>query len=73
MAHEGMYLVITCQWISAVYFYFLVANPILDLAHPTENSVLKGYLDKYTNFVQGYNPRWFILKDGVLSCTSKAK
>ena len=29
---------------------------------------LKGYLNKYTNVAKGYNTRWFVLKDGVLSC-----
>ncbi|KAF9653614.1 hypothetical protein BDM02DRAFT_3153048 [Thelephora ganbajun] len=28
---------------------------------------LKGYLHKYTNVARGYNTRWFVLKDGVLS------
>ena len=32
--------------------------------------VLKGYLNKYTNVAKGYNTRWFVLKDGVLSCSS---
>jgi hypothetical protein len=31
---------------------------------------LKGYLNKYTNVARGYGTRWFVLKDGVLSCTS---
>lgn len=30
---------------------------------------MKGYLNKYTNVAKGYNTRWFVLKDGVLSCT----
>ncbi|KAH7920399.1 hypothetical protein BV22DRAFT_1039916 [Leucogyrophana mollusca] len=29
--------------------------------------VLKGYLNKYTNVARGYNTRWFVLQDGVLS------
>jgi hypothetical protein len=29
---------------------------------------LKGYLNKYTNVARGYSTRWFVLKDGVLSC-----
>ena len=29
---------------------------------------LKGYLNKYTNMAKGYGTRWFVLKDGVLSC-----
>jgi ankyrin repeat protein len=35
----------------------------------TEPPVLKGYLNKYTNVAKGYNTRWFVLKNGVLSCT----
>jgi hypothetical protein len=30
--------------------------------------VLKGYLNKYTNMAKGYGTRWFVLKDGMLSC-----
>jgi ankyrin repeat protein len=30
---------------------------------------LKGHLNKYTNVARGYSTRWFVLKDGVLSCT----
>ncbi|KAG9311200.1 hypothetical protein JVU11DRAFT_8275 [Chiua virens] len=33
----------------------------------SEPPVLKGYLNKYTNVAKGYNTRWFVLKDGVLS------
>lgn len=29
---------------------------------------MKGFLNKYTNVAKGYNPRWFVLKDGILSC-----
>ncbi|KAJ7474889.1 Oxysterol-binding protein-domain-containing protein [Mycena latifolia] len=32
-----------------------------------EPPVLRGYLNKYTNVAKGYNTRWFVLKDGVLS------
>jgi len=35
----------------------------------SEPPVLKGYLNKYTNVAKGYNTRWFVLKDGVLSCS----
>ncbi|KAF4566138.1 hypothetical protein EYR40_002047 [Pleurotus pulmonarius] len=28
---------------------------------------LKGYLNKYTNVAKGYNTRWFVLRDGILS------
>ncbi|GJE89289.1 oxysterol-binding protein-domain-containing protein [Phanerochaete sordida] len=33
----------------------------------TEPVELKGYLNKYTNVAKGYNTRWFVLKQGVLS------
>ncbi|TFY74707.1 hypothetical protein EWM64_g9304, partial [Hericium alpestre] len=33
----------------------------------TEPPTLKGYLNKYTNVARGYNTRWFVLKDGILS------
>ena len=33
-------------------------------------SALKGYLNKYTNVARGYSTRWFVLKDGVMSCMS---
>ncbi|KIJ64051.1 hypothetical protein HYDPIDRAFT_112576 [Hydnomerulius pinastri MD-312] len=39
----------------------LIEVPVL------EPPVLKGYLNKYTNVARGYNTRWFVLKDGVLS------
>ncbi|KZT68485.1 hypothetical protein DAEQUDRAFT_727841 [Daedalea quercina L-15889] len=38
-------------------------KPASDLEPPE----LKGYLNKYTNVAKGYNTRWFVLKDGVLS------
>lgn len=34
----------------------------------TEPLELKGYLNKYTNVAKGYSTRWFVLKQGVLSC-----
>lgn len=34
----------------------------------SEPPALKGYLNKYTNVARGYGTRWFVLKDGVLSC-----
>lgn len=36
-------------------------------AEPPE---LRGYLNKYTNVAKGYNARWFVLHNGVLSCKS---
>ncbi|KAF8961157.1 hypothetical protein BDZ97DRAFT_1940113 [Flammula alnicola] len=47
----------------ANYDKTLIANP----APLTEPPVLKGYLNKYTNVAKGYNTRWFVLKNGVLS------
>ncbi|KIJ95530.1 hypothetical protein K443DRAFT_124791 [Laccaria amethystina LaAM-08-1] len=41
----------------------LLPNP----TPPSEPPALKGYLNKYTNVTKGYNTRWFVLKDGVLS------
>ena len=37
---------------------------------PFKASTLKGYLNKYMNVARGYSTRWFVLKDGVLSCMS---
>ena len=36
----------------------------------TEPPELRGYLNKYTNVAKGYNTRWFVLHNGVLSCES---
>ncbi|KAI0770918.1 hypothetical protein BD413DRAFT_678945 [Trametes elegans] len=33
----------------------------------TEPPELRGYLNKYTNVAKGYNTRWFVLHNGVLS------
>ncbi|KAG6853426.1 hypothetical protein C0991_004539, partial [Blastosporella zonata] len=38
-----------------------------DKGKDTEPPALKGYLNKYTNVAKGYNTRWFVLKNGVLS------
>ncbi|KAG6906987.1 hypothetical protein DXG01_011063 [Tephrocybe rancida] len=35
-----------------------------------EPPAMKGYLNKYTNVAKGYNTRWFVLKNGILSCES---
>lgn len=53
---------------------FVVTNQdksLLDQA-PSGNEPpsLKGYLSKYTNVAKGYNTRWFVLKNGILSCKS---
>ncbi|KAI9062281.1 hypothetical protein FKP32DRAFT_1629749 [Trametes sanguinea] len=38
------------------------------IAEPsTEPPELRGYLNKYTNVAKGYNTRWFVLHNGVLS------
>ena len=42
----------------------LIQNQVLSSQPPS----LQGYLNKYTNVAKGYNTRWFVLKDGVLSC-----
>lgn len=66
-----------CEWplISFTFIHAqLVANhdrslsqtPVLTNEPPT----LKGYLNKYTNVARGYNTRWFVLTNGVLSCLS---
>jgi hypothetical protein len=39
----------------------------LNLSEPPS---LKGYLTKYVNVAKGYGTRWFVLKDGMLSCKS---
>ena len=44
----------------------LLPNP----TPPCEPPSLKGYWNQYTNVAKGYNTRWFVLKDGVLSCGS---
>jgi hypothetical protein len=41
---------------------------LIDDPKDDEPPVLKGYLKKYTNVAHGYGIRWFVLKDGVLSC-----
>jgi oxysterol-binding protein 1 len=38
---------------------------------PTQEPSMKGYLTKYGNLAKGYNSRWFVLKDGMLSCKSR--
>ncbi|PPQ82921.1 hypothetical protein CVT26_005088, partial [Gymnopilus dilepis] len=47
----------------ANYDKTLIPNP----TPLTEPPVLRGYLNKYTNVAKGYNTRWFVLKNGVLS------
>ncbi|KAH8091395.1 Oxysterol-binding protein-domain-containing protein [Cristinia sonorae] len=45
------------------------ANQDSSLIEPPsfEPPELKGYLNKYTNVAKGYNTRWFVLRNGVLS------
>ena len=50
---------------------FTVTNQdtsLLDQGKITEPPTLRGYLSKYTNVARGYNTRWFVLKNGTLSC-----
>ena len=54
---------------------FAVANLDVSLLDQSPSSLLeppeiKGYLNKYANVAKGYSTRWFVLRDGVLSCTS---
>jgi hypothetical protein len=42
---------------------------LIDSNQDDESPVLKGYLNKYTNVARGYGTRWFVLRDGILSCT----
>ena len=44
----------------------LIQTPVAMKEPPT----LKGYLNKYTNVAKGYSTRWFVLANGVLSCSS---
>jgi oxysterol-binding protein 1 len=49
----------------------IVANQdttLIDVSQ-TAPTILKGYLNKYTNVARGYSTRWFVLKGGVLSCS----
>lgn len=39
-------------------------------ANASEPPSMKGYLTKYVNVAKGYGTRWFVLKDGMLSCNS---
>ena len=54
--------------------FFAVTNQDKSLLDQTpsgsEPPSLKGYLSKYTNVARGYNTRWFVLKNGILSCKS---
>lgn len=56
----------------SVYSSTAVANndtTLINDSHLTGPPTLRGYLNKYTNVARGYSTRWFVLKDGVLSCT----
>lgn len=41
-------------------------NTLMD-SPGTEPPSLKGFLHKYVNVAKGYNTRWFVLQDGLLS------
>jgi len=47
----------------------LLESPSNEVNAP-EPPNLKGYLTKYVNVAKGYGTRWFVLKDGMLSCKS---
>jgi ankyrin repeat protein len=47
----------------------LLESPSNDV-NASEPPSLKGYLTKYVNVAKGYGTRWFVLKDGMLSCKS---
>lgn len=70
------YLNHACTGSSIRLSYFVLfeidANQDASLIEPpsTEPPEHKGYLNKYTNVAKGYNTRWFVLKNGVLSCKS---
>jgi len=61
-----------CRFIDAVLNHAVANQDKTLLPGPTSQNepphVLKGYLNKYTNMAKGYGTRWFVLKDGVLSC-----
>ncbi|KAK0461135.1 Oxysterol-binding protein-domain-containing protein [Desarmillaria tabescens] len=42
-------------------------SSLIQAPSSAQSPVLKGYLNKYTNVAKGYNTRWFILENGVLS------
>lgn len=41
---------------------------LIEPATSTEPPELKGYLNKYVNVAKGYSVRWFVLRNGILSC-----
>lgn len=34
---------------------------------PTQGDAYKGWLFKWTNYIKGYQRRWFVLSNGLLS------
>lgn len=47
-----------------------MANSTSDESDNESNSTvaeLKGYLSKWTNYIHGWQPRYIVLKDGILS------
>lgn len=62
----------TLYFCLSVYSSTAVANndtTLITDSHVSGPPTLRGYLNKYTNVARGYSTRWFVLKDGVLSCT----
>src|SRR5258707_3386693 len=70
----------SCDNVSTVLCHFLLSCHRLAVAN-TDTTLLndgpisgpptlKGYLNKYTNVARGYSTRWFVLKNGTLSCMS---
>ena len=56
--------------------FLKVANrdtTLLDDPTSTTPPDMKGYLNKYANVAHGYNPRWIVLKNGILSCQYSIK
>lgn len=38
-----------------------------DVRFRSKESDMEGWLFKWTNYIKGYQRRWFVLKDGLLS------
>lgn len=59
-----------CNCSDARLIAYAVTNQDIALLEdaPSGPPQMKGFLNKYTNVAKGYNSRWFVLKDGVLSC-----
>jgi len=44
-----------------------MAEPVKEEKKPTETPETKGWLYKWTNYIKGYQKRWFVLQNGLLS------